>query len=96
MDELYQQKAYRFSNGFNSSHHRFIDGILPNVPGFLLKMKLVSADAFPGWITNLYHYAWFVGFFVSGIVYWLLMRKLRIKVMSLKSQRKLIILNSKL
>ncbi|MEO7264267.1 MAG: NCS1 family nucleobase:cation symporter-1 [Ferruginibacter sp.] len=44
-------------------------GILPNVPGFLLQVKLVSSTAFPGWINELYHYAWFVGFFVSGVVY---------------------------
>ena len=49
-------------------------GILPNVPGFLLQVKLIDATAFPAWISELYHYAWFVGFLVSGIIYWLLMK----------------------
>jgi cytosine/uracil/thiamine/allantoin permease len=29
----------------------------------------------PSWIIHLYSYAWFVGFLVSGIVYWVLMPK---------------------
>ncbi|MBI3883390.1 MAG: hypothetical protein HY305_04025 [Sphingobacteriales bacterium] len=49
-------------------------GILPNVPGFLLQIKLISADVFPEWISDLYHYAWFVGFIISGLIYLLLMR----------------------
>ncbi len=52
-------------------------GILPNFPGFLLQVKLVSSSAFPGWINDLYHYAWFVGFLVSGVVYLLLMKSHR-------------------
>ncbi|MEO7444851.1 MAG: NCS1 family nucleobase:cation symporter-1 [Ferruginibacter sp.] len=50
-------------------------GIIPNVPGFLLQVKLVSDNAFPSWISDLYHYAWFVGFFVSGVVYLILSKK---------------------
>ncbi len=65
-----------FTNGFNPiAIIALLVGILPNVPGFLLQIKLVSANAFPAWISNLYHYAWFVGFFVSGFIYWLLMKK---------------------
>ncbi len=49
-------------------------GILPNVPGFLLTDKSdCHQTAFPMDI-DLYNYAWFVGFFVSGILYMLLMR----------------------
>ncbi|HEX6193031.1 MAG TPA: hypothetical protein VFZ42_11740, partial [Chitinophagaceae bacterium] len=51
-------------------------GIVPNIPGFLLQVKLVSSTAFPGWISHLYNYAWFVGFLVSGFVYWLFMKKM--------------------
>ncbi|HEX7904193.1 MAG TPA: NCS1 family nucleobase:cation symporter-1 [Chitinophagaceae bacterium] len=76
VDELYSHKGrYRFNNGFNQyAIIALLLGILPNVPGFLLQIKLVSPTAFPGWINDLYHYAWFVGFFVSGITYILLMR----------------------
>ncbi|MEZ4823046.1 MAG: hypothetical protein R2942_11740 [Ignavibacteria bacterium] len=50
-------------------------GIIPNGPGFLLTVGLISNDVFPEWISHLYNYAWFVGFAVSFVVYYLLMRK---------------------
>lgn len=76
VDELYQHKGrYGFKNGFNNAAIiALLTGIVPNIPGFLLQVKLISSAAFPEWVSNLYHYAWFVGFFVSGIVYILLMR----------------------
>ncbi len=75
-DELYQHKGrYGFTGGFNSlAIIALLAGILPNVPGFLINIKLMAPGAVPGWIAGLYHYAWFVGFFVSGILYILLMR----------------------
>jgi NCS1 family nucleobase:cation symporter-1 len=77
VNDLYSHSGvYRFRNGFNSAAIiALLLGILPNVPGFLLQVKLVSAEAFPEWISGLYHYAWFVGFFVSGIVYYIIMRR---------------------
>ncbi len=77
VDELYQQRGqYGFGNGFNSAAIiALLVGIVPNIPGFLLQIKLISSTAFPGWISGLYHYAWFVGFIVSGFVYLLLMKK---------------------
>ncbi|MGG9971345.1 NCS1 family nucleobase:cation symporter-1 [Ferruginibacter sp. SUN002] len=77
VDDLYNPKGrYSFSSGFNrNAVIALLVGILPNVPGFLLQIKVISATAFPEWISHLYSYAWFVGFFVSGIVYLLLMRK---------------------
>ncbi len=76
VDDLYNnQGIYTFKNGVNmAAVLALLAGILPNVPGFLLQVKLVSGTAFPAWISGLYHYAWFVGFIVSGIVYWLLMQ----------------------
>ena len=69
---------YSFKNGFNQNAIiALLLGIIPNVPGFLLQIKVISSDAFPAWISDLYHYAWFVGFFVSGIIYMLLMRSYR-------------------
>ena len=78
--DLYRHDGqYSFGNGFNKyAIIALLCGILPNVPGFLLQVKLVSATAFPGWINNLYNYAWFVGFFVSAILYILLMRSYKI------------------
>ena len=77
VDELYSHKGrYSFTNGYNSKAViALLIGILPNVPGFLLQVKLISATTFPAWISDLYNYAWFVGFFVSGVVYLLLMKK---------------------
>jgi nucleobase:cation symporter-1, NCS1 family len=75
-NELYNPNGmYRFKDGYNSvAIIALLLGILPNLPGFLLQVKLISATAFPQWISQLYHYAWFVGFFVSGVSYLMLMR----------------------
>lgn len=77
LKDLYELKGqYTYVNGFNKyAIIALILGIIPNVPGFLTTVELVSKDAFPHWIDNLYHYAWFVGFGVSGVVYYILMRK---------------------
>ena len=74
--ELYEPNGqYSFGNGFNRyAIIALLLGILPNVPGFLLQVKLVSPTTFPQWISHLYNYAWFVGFFVSGITYIIMMR----------------------
>ena len=49
-------------------------GIAPNVPGFLTAIGVLAKGAvWPG-LVAVYSYAWFVGFGVSGGVYWLLMR----------------------
>ena len=73
--DLYSHKGlYEYKNGFNDAAViALLFGILPNVPGFLLQVKLISATAFPEWISNLYNYAWFVGFGVSGVLYYLMM-----------------------
>jgi NCS1 family nucleobase:cation symporter-1 len=36
---------------------------------------VLGADAVPPWISGLYHYAWFVGFLVSGTVYLAMMKR---------------------
>ena len=74
--DLYQLNGmYTYKNGFNRfAILALVAGILPNLPGFLLQIKLVDPGTFPNWINDLYHYAWFVGFFVSGICYLLLMK----------------------
>ena len=79
VDELYNHKGrYGYSNGFNTTAIiALLIGILPNIPGFLLQVKAVTVTVFPGWISDLYHYAWFVGFLVSGIVYLLLTKRVK-------------------
>ncbi|WP_162126661.1 NCS1 family nucleobase:cation symporter-1 [Flavobacterium phycosphaerae] len=76
VDDLYNKKGiYSFSGGFNTKAiWALLLGIIPNVPGFLLTIKVVDTTVFPEWISGLYHYAWFVGFGISGIVYWILMK----------------------
>ncbi|MEP6713503.1 MAG: cytosine permease, partial [Ferruginibacter sp.] len=77
VDDLYSHNGlYQYKNGFNSAAIiALLFGILPNVPGFLLQVKLIAATAFPEWISHLYNYAWFVGFGVSGVIYFLIMKK---------------------
>jgi len=73
--------SYSFTGGFN--RHAIISlllGILPNVPGFLANIGLLSSGSLPAWIMGLYSYAWFVGFFVAGGSYWLLMRATRLTI----------------
>ena len=84
--DLYSHKGqYSFTNGFNRyAIIALLLGILPNVPGFLLQIKLISPTAFPEWISHLYNYAWFVGFFVSGILYILLMRSYKVQIKNVK------------
>jgi NCS1 family nucleobase:cation symporter-1 len=74
--ELYSHAGrYSYGNGFNSNAIlALLIGILPNIPGFLVQVKVSSADVVPAWISDLYNYAWFVGFFLSGFVYWMLMK----------------------
>jgi nucleobase:cation symporter-1, NCS1 family len=72
--ELYASKGrYTFTNGFNvKAIAALLLGILPNVPGFLTTVNLINKEAVPLWISDIYHYAWFAGFIVSGLVYYAL------------------------
>ena len=77
LEDLYDNKGiYSFNKGFNTyALLALILGILPNVPGFLMTIKVISTEVCPPWVTGLYSYAWFVGFGISGLVYWILMKK---------------------
>jgi len=74
--DLYSSNGiYTYAGGYNGiAIAALLAGILPNVPGFLVTVNLVSLELFPVWLSSLYNYAWFVGFLVSGMVYLLLMR----------------------
>jgi len=72
LPDLYRKGEYSYKNGFSwKAIVSLIIGILPNIPGFLGTVGAVKVCNF--WL-NLYHYAWFVGFFVAFFVYWLLMK----------------------
>ncbi|MGI9088764.1 MAG: NCS1 family nucleobase:cation symporter-1 [Chthoniobacterales bacterium] len=43
--------------------------ILPNLPGFLVTVKLINAASVPHFLVNLYSYAWFVGFGIAFVTY---------------------------
>ena len=67
---------YGYGNGFNRvAIIALLLGVLPNVPGFLTTIHVIAADGVPAWINDLYHYAWFVGFLVSGAVYLAMMKR---------------------
>lgn len=77
LNALYSHSGqYGYRNGYNiASIIALIAGVLPCIPGFLLQVNLVQPTTFPVWLSDLYHYAWFVSFFVSGFVYLILMKK---------------------
>ena len=71
VNELYQEGGrYTFNNGFNRiAVIALLAGIAPNIPGFLVTIHIISLESVPEWISGLYNYAWFVGFFVSFMLY---------------------------
>ena len=81
VSELYTPNGrYWYRNGFNPlAVVALILGILPNLPGFLTTIGVVDADTFPAFINGLYHYAWFVGLFVGGGIYALLMKNQKVE-----------------
>jgi NCS1 family nucleobase:cation symporter-1 len=72
---LYQRGGvYEYRGGVNPRAMLALAvGVAPNVPGFLAAAGLVSGVA--PWLTQIYTYAWFVGFLLAGSVYWLLARR---------------------
>jgi NCS1 family nucleobase:cation symporter-1 len=71
--------SYRYAAGFNpAALIALLLGILPNVPGFFTTTGALSQESVWPWLSELYNYAWFVGFLVSGFVYYALMRKKRL------------------
>jgi nucleobase:cation symporter-1, NCS1 family len=70
VDELYKPSGiYSFTNGFNSiALITLLLGILPNIPGFLSTIGVLPVS----WLSGIYSYAWFVGFFISGISYFII------------------------
>ncbi len=82
LDDLYRfGGTYGYTNGFNlKAIIALVLGILPNVPGFAVQVKLASSDTFWTGVSGIYNYAWFAGFFISGLVYYLLMQNEHLKL----------------
>ena len=68
---LYQPEGeFKFTNGFSLvALLALVAGVLPSLPGFLVNVKLLSADTVPPFLAHLYNYAWFIGFAVAFVVY---------------------------
>ena len=75
LDSLYQRNgAYTYTHGYNlTAIAALLLGILPNMPGFLVQIKVCRPDSVFGFFVPFYHYAWFIGLFISGASYWLMM-----------------------
>lgn len=75
--ELYRPDGmYSYTNGFNRyAIVTLLLGILPNIPGFLAAIHFLNA---PYWITGIYNYAWFTGFIISGLSYFIIMRAYKV------------------
>ncbi len=74
LSALYQNRGeYSYKGGFNlAAIIALVLGVGPNIPGFLGTINAVApAKIGPFWM-NLYSYAWFVGFFVAFVSYWIL------------------------
>ena len=71
---LYQTEGqYRFTNGVSIvSMIALVAAILPNLPGFLVNVKLIDKTGVPPFLIGLYDYAWFVGFAIAFVVYLIL------------------------
>src|SRR5713226_9347750 len=66
---------YRYTNGFSLiAIFALVVAVLPNLPGFLVTVKLVDPTNVPAFFVRLYDYAWFVGFAIAFVVYLALRR----------------------
>lgn len=84
IDELYQEHGqYWFYKGFNPKALLALTlGIAPNIPGFLTTIGALPLESVPFVIRELYHYAWFVGFFIAALSFTFLTKKPKLVVLS--------------
>jgi NCS1 family nucleobase:cation symporter-1 len=68
---LYQPNSeYRFTHGFSLiAVFALIIAVVPNLPGFLVTVKLIDPSAVSPFLVRLYDYAWFAGFAIAFVVY---------------------------
>jgi len=77
VDDLFRLRGrYTYANGINpKAIIALVLSIAPVVPGFIRAVSTPGgAVANPTFFDKLYSYAWFVTFFLSFVIYWLLMR----------------------
>ena len=69
VDDLFRRDGrYRYVNGWNPvALGALLAGVLPNVPGFLVAAGAIESA--PQLFLDVYTYAWFVGFLLSGGLY---------------------------
>ena len=69
--DLYRRDGqYAYTCGFSVVGFAVLTlAILPNLPGFLVRIGAADAAAFPGWLVAGYDYAWFVGFALGFMLY---------------------------
>ncbi len=69
--ELYKEDGvYNYSRGFSIvAILSMVLAILPSLPGFLIKINLLSEEAVPVFFVSIYNFAWFVGFLVAFTAY---------------------------
>jgi len=74
-EAFYQRRGdYEYYKGWNLwALLALALGIAPSLTGFLTAVGVVSNA--PAFLVEIYNYAWFVGAFTSGILYFLFMRK---------------------
>jgi len=71
LTDLYRSRGrYAYHGGFSGvAITAAALAILPNIPGFLVTIKVLPATAVAPFFVSLYHYAWFVGFFLAFVLY---------------------------
>jgi NCS1 family nucleobase:cation symporter-1 len=69
VNDLYKRRGeYEFTHGINwLAVAAFALGVAPSLPGFIAALSGAPAS---GVFTGIYNWAWFVGFLISGLVYW--------------------------
>jgi NCS1 family nucleobase:cation symporter-1 len=69
---LYDPRGeYRYQGGYNlRALIALVLAIAPNAPGFLINIGAMAPNEF--W-TGVYHYAWFIGFMIAFVLYYMLM-----------------------
>ena len=69
--ELYKPKGeYTYTNGFCLTAFAALAlGILPNIPGFLVKLSILAEKDVPIIFLRIYNFAWFIGFIVAFCAY---------------------------
>jgi len=75
VEDLYRRDG-RYAGVNSIAILALVIGVVPNIPGFLANIGLFTLSGpVTDMIVKLYNYAWFIGLGISGLVYYILMRK---------------------